>query len=511
MLYPDRTPVVLATGQAIDRAAELTPLELAERACRAALGHVPSTPRIVERLSLVDVLGHRAGRAPASELATMLGLEPRVSETTVIGGNVPQALVTRAAADIAAGRLSASLIAGAEAVRGTRLKPQGEVAERSSRRTRAGAESGEPPSPEREVEPDPVVGTERRDLSDEERAAGLAVPIFVYPLFESVLAARAGRTAADQRAHIGTLLAPFTDVAASNPFAWFPERLTSDEISRPAPDNRLVADPYTKRMTAFLGSAHGSALLVTSLEVARSLAPTVEPVFIWGGADAEEVWHPISRQDLGAAPALGRALEQLLAATGVDVDDVDLLDLYSCFPSAVQIAAAEAGVSTNDARGLTVTGGLPYFGGPGSNYVGHSIATMVERLRASGEAALGLLNGVGWYLTKHAVGLYGSEPPPGGLSVCQASAPDEGLPLTSEVAVATPAHVEAATAVYDRSGEATSVPLIARLEDGTRVAAVARADEVKLAAGLLAQGRMVGSAVDVLPGRPPTFLVSDAD
>jgi acetyl-CoA C-acetyltransferase len=505
---PDRTPVVLATGQSVDRAAALTPLELAEQACRSALDQAPGAARLVERLSLVNVLGRRAGRAPASDLAKMLGLEPRLAETTVIGGNIPQSLTTRAAADIAAGRLSLTLIAGAEAVRGTRLKPQGEVAERGR------SQAVRRPAAQAEVEPDPdpVFGVERQDLSDEERAAGLLIPVFVYPLFESVLAARKGRSSAGQRRHIGRLLAPFTEVAASNPYAWFRDRLTAEEISEPTEDNRLVADPYTKRMTAFLGSAQGSALLVTSLEAARAIAPDREPVFIWGGADAEETWYPVSRPDLGAAPALGRAARQLLGELDLSVDDLGLFDLYSCFPSAVQIAATELGIATDDDRGLTVTGGLPYFGGPGSNYVGHSIATMVERLRAAGDRrARGLVTGVGWYLTKHSVGVYATEPPPDGTgfrAVDTGPPAAEAVAVTAEVQQITPAEVEAATAVHDRSGAPVSVPVISRLPDGTRVAAAARpGDETQAAAEAVAAGRMVGAHIDIHPGAPPTYSI----
>lgn len=38
------------------------------------------------------------------------------------------------------------------------------------------------------------------------------------------------------------------------------------------------------------------------------------------------------------------------------------LDLYSCFPCVVQIAADVLGMAHDDPRGFTVTGGLPFYG-----------------------------------------------------------------------------------------------------------------------------------------------------
>jgi len=85
-------------------------------------------------------------------------------------------------------------------------------------------------------------------------------------------------------------------------------------------------------------------------------------------------------------------------------------DIYSCFPSAVQIACDEFGIEHNDSRGLTLTGGLPYFGGPGNNYSMHGIVEMIRRAREN-ESEFGLLNANGWYLTKHSMGIYSCQVP----------------------------------------------------------------------------------------------------
>jgi acetyl-CoA C-acetyltransferase len=243
-----------------------------------------------------------------------------------------------------------------------------------------------------------------------EAAADLLLPVHVYPLFESVVAARAGHDAMAHRQAMGRLFAPFTEVAAGHPYAWFPTARSADEIATPSPENRIVAEPYTKRMTAFLGSDQGAAVIVCSLAAARRAGVADRAVFVWAGAEATDVRFPTSRPDPGRSPAIAAAGRALFEAAGVGVDDLERLDLYSCFPSAVEIGAAELGLPLDDPdRPLTVTGGMTFAGGPGNNYGTHAIATMVGALRAD-PGTTGLVTGLGWYLSTHSIGLYGTAP-----------------------------------------------------------------------------------------------------
>ncbi len=118
---PERVPVVIASGQAIERDELVTALDLMERAAEAALADAPGLRGAIERLSVVNIMS-RSGPAPATELARRLGIEDAACEVSTIGGNTPQWLVSRAAADIADGTLSATLIAGAEAIRSSRAR-----------------------------------------------------------------------------------------------------------------------------------------------------------------------------------------------------------------------------------------------------------------------------------------------------------------------------------------------------------------------------------------------------
>jgi len=455
---PTRIPVLVGVGQSIEREGRTDVVELAERAARAAFAEAPGLERRIERLSMVGVSFSRVGRAPASQVAARLGLRDVSCEVTTPGGNTPQWLVTRAAREIAAGQLGATLICGAEATRSLRLADP-EVDFLS-----AGRRSLDRELDLEEEEANPVVGLSVRGLlGAAEIQAKLLRPAEIYPVFESVLAARAGRSPAAWREHLGCFLSRFTEVAASNPYAWFPQRLSAEEIARPDAGNRLTAEPYTKRMNSFANVDQGAALLVTSYARAREAGLADRCVFVWSGATTSDV-TPAARRDPAASPAIRAAAAAALEASGIGLDDIGSFDLYSCFPVAVEVGAAELGLALDDPRGLTRTGGLPFFGGPGNDYTSHSIAASVLWLREQG--GLAYVAGNGGLLSKHSIGIYGSTPPPRGFVAAdpdeaQARIASEALEVAEEASgIAT---VVAGTVVYDREGRVTSAPVIATL------------------------------------------------
>jgi acetyl-CoA C-acetyltransferase len=469
---PDRTPVVVAAGQVCERGEPLDVLELIVRAAEEALARAPLLRAAVQRVSVVGVLSP-AGPALASAVAARLGIEPGSCEVSTIGGNSPQSLVTRAAAEIAAGRLSATLVAGGEALRSARM--------------------GVTAPPPATIGPaDPVYGSRRIGVGDAERAAGLGAPVHVYAMIESAIAARLGRPPAEHRLALAELFAPFTEVAAGHPQAWFREVRSPAEIAEPTEENRLVSDPYTKRMCAFLGSDQAAALLVCSLAAAREAKVADRAVFVWSGASCDDVWEPVARPDFAVSPGLAAAARAALAAAGVGAAEVSSFDLYSCFPAAVEIAADALGLPPGDGRGLTVTGGLPYFGGPGNNYSTHAIATMTDELRVRGEGT-GLVGALGWYLTKHAYGLYGAAPPPRGFRLAdtsgeQAAIDATALPVTVAGREEADGTVVAGTVTY-RDASPASAPAVLLLDDGRRTAANAVDEDLAELAGTTLVGR----------------------
>ena len=497
-LDPERTPVVVASGQTLERDDLVTPVDLMARAAEAALADAPALRDRIGRLTVVDIMT-ATGPAPATELARRLGLGDDVArEVTTVGGNTPQWLVNRAASAIAAGEGTVTLIAGAEAIRSQRAR-------RAQGLAKALGDEALPP--------DPVVGDDLPGSGPAELAISLLAPVHVYPLLEVAHAHRLGRDSAAQRQAIGALFAPFTVVAAANPLAWFREARAAEALATVTADNRLVCDPYTKRMTAFLGSDQGAALLVCSLAEATRAGVADRAVFVWAGAEAVDVRAVSARPDPGRSPAIAAAGRALWEAAGtaagrtVGVDDVARMDLYSCFPSAVQLACEALGIATDDSRGLTVTGGLPYFGGPGNNYTTHGIASLCDLLRADGGDCLGLATGLGWYITKHALGLYGTTPPPSGFHRGDTSADQAAIDASAvEVALTVDAPQRAtvvtATVWRDNDGSAAGAPVIARLDDGRHMALATAGEDVLAAMGTRDVCTLPGTAVDVVAGAP---------
>ena len=231
-------------------------------------------------------------------------------------------------------------------------------------------------------------------------------------MFEQALRITAGETPDEHRRRIGELWAGFSAVAHGNPHAWSRNPVTAEEISQPSATNRMISWPYTKLMNSNNMVDQGAALVLTSAGKARHLQiPEDRWVFPYAGTDAHDTYLIGERAAFDRSPAIRIAGGRVLELAGKGVDDVELVDLYSCFPSAVQVAARELGLPLDDPdRALTVTGGLTFAGGPWNNYVTHSIATMAELLVAS-PGTLGLVTANGGYLTKHSFGVYGTEPP----------------------------------------------------------------------------------------------------
>jgi acetyl-CoA C-acetyltransferase len=494
----DRQPVIVASGMAIERDELVSPVDLMQRACEIALAKAPRLRDRIKSISVVKVVTG-SDPAPASSLSKSLGIPGARCETTTVGGNSPQWLVSRLSDSIWAGELEVALICGGEAQRSDWIEKRPARPVNSDGRANSDGPDG----------PDRVVGDDRLGFGDAELGAGLLAPAQVYPLFESVIADEAGRTMAEHRRFLGGLLAPMTKVAAAHRTAWFPIPRTPEEIAEPSPENRLVSEPYTKLMCAFPGVDQGASVVICSFGAARAAGLADAAVFCRSGADISEVWSPTARPELGGLRALREASSAAFGAAGLGVDEVDHFDLYSCFPCAVEMAAGAIGLGVEDPRGVTVTGGLPYFGGPWNCYTLFAIATITEMLRSAGSDSpvTGFVNGIGWYATKHSVGVYGSTPTKAGwqrvlTEDLQAENDGAALPVSLESpredAEAT---VRASGVVYGKGGEVTAAPVIASLEDGTRLAA-SPADSVDLDG--LAGCNLTGLRIH-LAGSPPRY------
>jgi acetyl-CoA C-acetyltransferase len=183
------------------------------------------------------------------------------------------------------------------------------------------------------------------------------------------------------------------------------------EIATPSPANRMIAYPYTKFLNSIIQVDQAAAVIMTTTGAARRLGiPQSQWVYLHGGQDGHDHWYVSERADLADSPAIKECTHDALAQAGVTLDDIAFFDFYSCFPVVPRLSRYVLGISHDDPRPMTLTGGLPYFGGPGSNYVMHSIAEVVQRCRVS-DGAFGMVTSNGWYCTKHGVGIYGTAEP----------------------------------------------------------------------------------------------------
>jgi acetyl-CoA C-acetyltransferase len=494
---PNRIPVLVGIGQSIERDGVVNVVDLAARAAETAFEDAPGIRDRVQRVTMVGVSFSPVSLAPASEVADRLGLTKAERETSTPGGNSPQWLMSRACAEIAAGSLETTLIVGAEATRSMRLADPGSDFLRAATQDRSAEEGPR----------DAVVGASIRGmLGKAEVDAALLRPADTYPVFESALAAKLGATAEQSRERIAAFMSRSSEVAAKNPMAWFQKVRSAQDIAEPSPKNRITAEPYTKCMNSFANVDQGSALLVTTLAVAQEAGLADQCVFPWSGANNAEL-VPSARPDLGGSPAIRAAGKATFAAAGVGLDEIDYIDLYSCFPVAVEIGAAEIGLALDDPRGLTQTGGMSFFGGPGNNYVSHGIAAVALRLREAGASGrLGYASGNGGILSKHSLGIYGSEPPSQGFRLADTSAEQDAIAASALEVVHEAegeAVVDGGTVVYDREGQPASAPVIATLADGKRIVAIASPTTLPTLTGR----SLVGERIQVTGANPPVYSV----
>ncbi len=397
MSLDPKTPVLVGYGQVNqhDENPGSEPVDLMEAAARAAAD--PRVLEAVDAVRIVNLLSVRY-RDPGLLLAQRIGAPNAVTRYTPVGGNIPQSLVNQACLDIQQGRTDVVLIAGGETWRTrTRLKARGE------RLTGTEQPESVPPAPS-----DP----EFTMAGPAELRIGLVAPSHVYPMFEQALRIAAGEAPDEHRRRIGELWSRFSQVAQGNPHAWSRDAVSAEEIWQAGPANRMISWPYTKLMNSNNMVDQGAALVLTSVGKAEELQiPKDRWVFPHAGTDAHDTYLIGERASFSGSPAIRIAGRRALELAGLGIDDIDAVDVYSCFPSAVQVAARELGLALDDpARPLTVTGGLTFAGGPWNNYVSHSIATMAERLVAN-PGQVGLITANGGYLTKHSFGVYSTEPP----------------------------------------------------------------------------------------------------
>jgi acetyl-CoA C-acetyltransferase len=487
MALDPRAPVIIGVGQTVqhidDLGEALDPSLLmcsaiGEATADAGLRSIPNP----QSLRVVNLLTWRYGD-PAYVIAQQLGLTPVETAYTTMGGQSPQSLVNATAGEIQAGALDIAILAGGEARR-TRVRAR-----------KHGVELRWPSAPEEQVPR--IIGDDLVLNHPSELERGVMMPVQIYPIFESAIRAASGQSPEPHLRQISELWSRFSDVAAANPSAWSRRARTAEEIRTPSVDNRMVGLPYTKYMNSNNDVDMAAAIIMCSAEKAASFGvPRDRWIFVHAGTDCHE--HPFvsNRWSFTDTPAVELGGQRALELAECTIDDVAMVDLYSCFPAAVELGAKSLGLSLD--RQLTRTGGLSFAGGPWNNYVMHAIATMVADLRAA-PGELGLVWANGGYVTKHSFGIYSTAPPTNGFRSDRPQAEIDALPhrdLAGPADAAGPAIIEAYTVMHSRDGEPETCIATSLLADGRR--AWGTSTDAALAAAMCA-GEWVGTRVILTP------------
>ncbi|MFS3130463.1 crotonase/enoyl-CoA hydratase family protein [Nocardioides sp. Bht2] len=464
-----QTPIIVGVGQVTQATPDLSrePADLAAEAVRRAATDA-GAPGLLTAADGIFAVASTSWTYQdlAASVATRIGAQPKETvQSARFGGDSGQLLINAAGQAIADGTADVIVVCGAEA--GNSFAAAQKQGTALSWEEQSSA-----------VRPTRVLGSEKEANNEAESRAGLMAPIYVYGLLETALRARLGRTRTAHQEAITGLWSRFSQVAAENPHAWQPEGFSAERLATSDADNRMISSPYSKLLCANLQVDQASGIIVTNVATAQAMGIAQEKwVFLHAGAAAHDEWFVSERGDLAASPAINAIGKAALTQAGVTIDEVRHVDLYSCFPVAVQIAARELGLPLDDAdRPLSLTGGLTFGGGPGNNYGGHAVATLVDRLRAN-PGEVGLSTSLGWYLTKHAIGIYSTTPP---------SRPYRSLaPLPEPVAsrraltdVAGDAVVEAYTVQYGRDGAPQAVIVSGIQPSGDRVLLRSTVDDV---------------------------------
>ncbi len=357
---------------------------------------------------------------------------------TTMGGQAPMAALGYLAEQIQSGQLGCAVLTGGETIWSRRrLRRQGikmTVTEQT------------------DSVPDVELGQPLTMTTPFEEQRNISQPIVAYPLFESAIRHKNGETIKQHRKRLGLLWAGFNAVAVDNAYAWSRRPMDADEIQQETEQNRMIGFPYTKAMNSNWDLDQASAIIVTSAEKAEALgAPRDNWIFPHATAEANDTASLSNRRDFHSSPAIAAAGKQLWETTEQDVADLSDIDLYSCFPSAVQIAAGELGLDLT--RPLTVTGGLTFAGGPLNNYVGHSMAAMATTLRSRASGSVGLVTANGGFITKHALGLMGNTPADRPFRRLNAQSQADAIDIVHcDDGYAGPVSIEAYTVMHEKDG-----------------------------------------------------------
>ena len=470
---PDNTPVLVGAGQYIERLdqgsqQELNaPVELAARAAKLAIesaggslsgAHIDAIATIRMFSDSAPAWACPFGRSnnPPASIASRIGANPRQKIYSNVGGDQPLNLLAELSAAIASGEIESALLTSTEAI----------ASQRHAQRNALSPDWSE--TLDQDLDERKYV---ERLVTPEELASGMYLPAHWYALIENRRAYQQGNDLSQHTAQMAQLLAPMSQVAAHNPFAFFPRGYSAEELADKDNGNYPICTPFRKRLVAQDAVNQAAAVILISAGKARALGIDPENWILQLGYAEGEDLPLIKRRNPGTSEAMERVFQAAFESAGLKQSDIDLIDIYSCFPCAVESARDALGIGKDDERPLTVTGGLPFFGGPGNAYSMHALAEMVLRLR--GDARTAMVTANGGMLSKHAAVILGTgrefndSDTINYLQITPSVVGQEDIEAAAICTAPGSGRVISYTVIFARNGEDTSI-VLAETEAGER-------------------------------------------
>jgi len=448
-----QTPIVISAAEIVHRDgtdfAMASATDLMIEAVQSALAATGAAESLGALTGAVFVPhGTWAESDPGRAIARTVGA-PNARSVRSELGVLQQSLLARAATDVCSGVIDVAIVVGGE------NRWSGVIAGKS------GSTVPDAPADAGSSEPDEVIAPKEMVISQIEIDRNLTTAAHQYAIIESALRHHLGRSNRAHQRELGDLWARFAEVAAHAPAGWDDRALTSDEIAFESESNRMIAAPYPKWLISQWNVDQAAALIFTTVGTARRLGLDESKwVFPLAMVESNAVIPLPERADVYRWPASRVVAKTALESSAVTIDEIGPVDLYSCFPAAVEVQAREIGFSIG--RDLTLTGGMTFGGGPFNNYVLQGAAAMVRRLQELPAATFGMTSAVSGLLTKPAVTVWSNREP---------RVPFASLDVSEEAARATERRpvdpdltgagvVVGATVIPGREGDLTTVALV---------------------------------------------------
>ncbi len=486
MIDPERIPVIIGVGQVNDRPASpdegMNSVELMEAALRVAefdaggdiFAHLGS-------LAIVDQISFRELGNLCAGLAAAIGANPPINyQSEAPHGDTPIRLLNEAANRIGVGEVSLAAVVGGEALRTAGQRAAAKAKEARYDPVRAVGQRSEPSYPQR---------------------FGLSAPVDVYPLYENAGRAAYGQTLTEGQAESGAIWSRFSEIAADNEGAWIRRPTSAEDIITPSENNRPIAFPYNKLMVANASVNQGAGFIVASLAEARRRGIAEDRfIYIGMGAAAKEEGAFLKRDRYDRSVSMDVSIRRTMALNHLTVADLDLVELYSCFPCVPKMARRTLGWPVD--RPATVFGGLTFGGGPIANYMSHAVVSMVDRLRVGGRTGFLFANG-GYATDNHCIVL-SNEPiaaaqfPQKFDYQAEADAARDPIPPLDADYVG-PTTIETYTLFYGRDGTVSAGVIVALTPAGARTLAHVEPQDSDLVAFLTnGQSEPVGTRGQII-------------